>query len=544
MNNNSNKQILLPIWLALAIGAGIIIGAQFVDKPIQTKKTGSAIEKMREVLLSIDNNYVDSVDVDYLVEEGIKGMLKELDPHTSYIPGKELNRVNAGLKGSYDGIGIEFDVINDTIIVVKPSKGGPSIKAGIQIGDRIISVNGESVVGIEINFKGVTSRLLGDKGSEVELIIYRPIDKLEIPFKIKRGSIHQSTVAAFYMVDDITGYIKLSRFGSSSHKEIVNALDEMMKKGMTQLVFDLQSNPGGYLHAAEKIADEFIKENRIIVSQKGKMGKYNDEFKATSKGVFEEQPVVVLLDEYSASASEIVAGALQDNDRALIVGRRSFGKGLVQMPISLTDGSELRLTIARYYTPSGRSIQKSYKNGNVEYAHDISERFTNGEFYNADSIHFSDSVKFETVGGRVVYGGGGIMPDYFVPMDTTQTGSLYAKFLTKGVLRTFAINYYLTNREILLANTLANYSKGFEWNQIRNNSLKSIANQLDVEFTEEEFEASKNGIHAYCKAEIARLVWGGNAYYQLMNPVTNKAFEKSLTLFEKAAALSGSNQYY
>ena len=217
MNNNSSKQVLQPIWLALAIGVGIIIGAQFVDKPIQTKSAGSAVEKMREVVLSIDNNYVDSVDVDYLVEEGIKGMLKELDPHTSYIPSKELNQANAQLRGSYDGIGIEFDVINDTIIVVKPSKGGPSDKAGIQIGDRIISVNGESVVSIDIDSRGVTSRLLGEKGSEVDLVIYRPAETKKIEFAIKRGSIHQSTVDAFYMVDEITGYIKLSRFGSSSH---------------------------------------------------------------------------------------------------------------------------------------------------------------------------------------------------------------------------------------------------------------------------------------------------------------------------------------
>ena len=532
---------MLPIWLALAIGAGIVIGAQFVDKPIQTKKSGSAVEKMREVLLSIDNNYVDSVDVDYLVEEGIKGMLKELDPHTSYIPGKELNRVNAGLKGSYDGIGIEFDVINDTIIVIKPTKGGPSLAAGIQVGDRIIEVNGEPVVGIEIDSKGVTTRLLGDKGSEVEIVIYRPLEKIEVPFKIKRGSIHQSTVDAFYMVDETTGYIKLSRFGSTSHKEIVDALEVLSNLGMRKVVLDLQSNPGGYLHAAEKIADEFITEDRIIVSQKGKMGKYNDEFKSTSEGTFEEQPVIVLVDEYSASASEIVAGALQDNDRALIVGRRSFGKGLVQMPISLTDGSELRLTIARYYTPSGRSIQKSYENGNTEYAHDISDRYSNGEFYNADSIHFSDSVEFETIGGRTVYGGGGIMPDYFVPMDTTQTGSLYAKFLSKGVLRTFAINYFMANNDLLLETTLESYAVDFMWDDSRVNTLKSIAHQLEIEFTDEEFEVSKLWIQTYTKAEIARLAWGGNAYYELMNPVTNKAFQKSLTLFDIAANMQESN---
>lgn len=538
MNNNSNKQVLLPIWLALAIGAGIIIGAQFIDKPIQTKKSGSAVEKMREVVLSIDNNYVDSVDVDYLVEEGIKGMLKELDPHTSYIPSKELNQVNAQLIGSYDGIGIEFDVIDDTITVVKPSRGGPSETAGIQIGDRIISVNAEKVVGIAIDSKGVTSRLLGEKGSEVDMIIYRPIEAREISFKIKRGSIHQTTIDAYYMVDKQTGYIKLSRFGSSSYTEIIDALEKLMANGMTQLVLDLQGNPGGYLHAAEKIADEFIKENMIIVSQKGKMGKYNDEFKSTPSGVFEDQPVVILIDEYSASASEIVAGALQDNDRALIVGRRSFGKGLVQMPISLTDGSELRLTIARYYTPSGRSIQKSYRNGNKEYAHDITTRYSNGEFYNADSIHFTDSLEFETIGGRVVYGGGGIMPDYFVPMDTAQTGNLYSQLLTKGALRTFSINYYMANKEKLISGTIEEYLANFIWDSSMQSSMAIIANRLEVEIVG--YKDSQTWIETYCEAEIARLVWGGNEYYQIMNPVTNSAFEKSLELFDKAATLSGS----
>lgn len=541
MNSNSNKQVMLPIWLALAIGVGIIIGAQFVEKPISTKKAGSAVEKMREVVLSIDNNYVDSVDVDYLVEEGIKGMLNELDPHTSYIPSKELNRVNAQLKGSYDGIGIEFDVINDTITVVKPSVGGPSDEAGIQIGDKIITVNGESVIGINITTKGVTSRLLGDKGSEVEVVIFRPVDKQELMFVIKRGSIHQSTVDAFYMVDGITGYIKLSRFGSSSAKEIVDALNALMKKGMVQLVLDLQGNPGGYLDAAEKIADEFIKENLMIVSQKGKMGKYNNEFKSTSSGIFEDKPIIVLIDEYSASASEIVAGALQDNDRALIVGRRSFGKGLVQMPIALTDGSELRLTIARYYTPSGRSIQKSYKNGNKEYAHDITTRYSNGEFYHADSIHLTDSLEFETIGGRIVYGGGGIMPDYFVPLDTVHSGSLYTKLLSKGALRSFTLDYYMSRKDNLKRITLDEYIVDYKWSSTMQLSLENISKQLGVSFSMEEYQKSEQWIQAYCKSEVARLRWGGNEYYQLMNPVTNRAFVKSLQLFDEAANLNDTN---
>jgi len=533
MVKKSSSQALLPIWLALAIAAGILIGAQFVAKPIQTKKASSSIEKLREVVLSIDNNYVDSVDVDYLVEEGIKGMLKELDPHTAYISSEEINQAHAQLKGSYDGIGIEFDVINDSITVVKPTDSGPSFEAGIQTGDRIISVNGERVVGINITSKGVTERLLGEKGSEVDLLLYRPLTNQTLPFKIKRGSIYQSTVDAFYMVDNITGYIKLTRFGSSSHKEVVDAINDLKRKGMSQLIFDLQGNPGGYLDAAEKIADEFIKENKVIVSQKGKMGKYDDEFKSTPKGIFETQSVVVLMDEYSASASEIVAGALQDNDRALIVGRRSYGKGLVQMPITLTDGSELRLTIARYYTPSGRSIQKSYTNGNTEYAHDINSRYSHGEFFHADSIHFADSLEFKTASGRTVYGGGGIMPDIFVPLDTIEANEFYNNLITSKVLREFTLLYVTTHEEELLATTLEEYSIKFKWDANQLNLLKNTCIRLGVSFDQTNYELSKRWIQTYCKSEIARLVWGGNAYYQLINPTTNTAFEASLPLFKK-----------
>jgi len=536
MTNNSSKQIFLPIWLGMAIGAGIIIGAQFVDKPIKIKKTGTAIEKMKEVLLSIDNNYVDSISVDFLAEEGIKGMLKELDPHTSYIPSKEINRANANLRGSYNGIGVEFDVIQDTIIVVLPIKEGPSQKAGIEIGDRIIAVNEESVIGIDS--KGVTTRLLGEKGSEVDMVIYRPSTKTEIPFKIKRGSIYQPTVDAFYMIDEQTGYIKLHSFGSSSATEISDAIDELKLNGMKQLVFDLQSNPGGYLRAAEKISDEFIKEEAVIVTQKGKTGKYDDEFRATTKGSFETQPVIVLVDEYSASASEIVAGALQDNDRALIVGRRSFGKGLVQLPISLTDGSELRLTIARYYTPSGRSIQKSYKNGNKEYAHDLSVRYTNGEFYSADSIHVIDSLAYKTVGGRIVYGGGGIMPDIFVPLDTSTIGNLYTKLLIAGALRLVAINYVIKHKEQLYEITMEEFAKKGLGNFNMKASLIKVAKAMSIVISEDDYNASNQLITGYCKAEIARLIWGGNAYYKIMNPITNQAFKKSLTLFDQAAALT------
>lgn len=540
MTENSNKQVLLPIWLALAIGAGVLIGAQFVNTPIITKKSASSWEKLREVVVSVNNNYVDSVDVNALVDDGIVGMLEELDPHTSYIPSKEVNRVNAQLNGHYDGIGIEFDIISDSIVVVKPTPDGPSDKAGIQIGDRIVEVNGEAVTGIDMTSRGVTDRLLGARGSEVHLVIYRPVSGEKLDIDLERGSIQQPTVDAYYMIDDKTGYIKLSRFGSDSHKEVVNALRELKEKGMQQLVLDLQGNPGGYMVAAEKIADEFIPDKRLIVSQKGNKGKFDDEFSASADGLFEEQPVVVLVDEYSASASEIVAGALQDNDRALIVGRRSFGKGLVQLPITLNDGSELRLTIARYYTPSGRCIQKSYKNGNVDYAHDINVRYDKGEFFHADSIQFADSLKYTTVGGRTVYGGGGIMPDYFVPLDTTQAGLFYNKLLGANVLRELTLNYVVDHQEELLEHSFDEFISTFKWNHAMLRKLKATSNRMEIPFEEEGFEQSKELITTYCKAEIARLIWGQNGYYRLLNPVSNPAMKSSLKLFDRAAKLSGS----
>lgn len=523
--------------MALATALGILLGAQFVDKPVTSKASGKAVDKLQEVLLSIDNNYVDSVNINKLVEQGIKGMLQELDPHTSYIPANELNRVNAQLRGHYDGIGIEFDILNDSLTVIKPSKDGPSAKAGIQIGDRIIKVNDENIAGIGLTSKGVTERLLGEKGSKVTVQVYRPTTKQILTLTLERNSIYQHTVVANYLINDTTGYLKLNRFGSSSAREIKDALTDLLKQGMTQLVLDLQANPGGYLDAAEKIADEFLKEGQRVVSQKGKMGKYNDEFTATSEGLFQANPLIVLLDEYSASASEILAGALQDNDRALIVGRRSFGKGLVQMPITLSDGSELRLTIARYYTPSGRSIQKSYKNGNTEYAHDLNQRYAHGEFYHADSIKFNDSLKFSTVGGRTVYGGGGIMPDYFVALDSTRAGHLYHTLQTKGILRKWVLNYVIANHQQLLKEpALAFVNRAF-WKPAFTASLKQLAQQASVEFTISEFVNSKQWIASYCQAEVARLVWDENAYYRILNPVTNLPYQKSLSLFSQAQQL-------
>lgn len=537
MPNNSLKQINQPLWLALALAIGILIGAQFVDHPLTTKSSVTGVERLQEVLLSIEKNYVDSVNINHLVESGIEGMLETLDPHTAYIPARDLNEINAQLKGHYDGIGIEFDIINDSITVIRPSKNGPSEEAGIQIGDRIIKVNDENVAGIGITSKGVTERLLGKKDSRVSVAIFRPTTKQTYTYTITRRSIYQNTVVASYIINDSTGYIKLSRFGTSSAMEVKDALTDLLKNGINQLIFDLQGNPGGYLDAAEKIADEFLPEGSLVVSQKGKSGIYDSEFRATADGAFENQPLIVLIDEYSASASEILAGALQDNDRALIVGRRSFGKGLVQMPIGLSDGAELRLTIARYFTASGRSIQKSYEKGNKEYAHDLNDRYAHGEFYHADSITFNDSLRYTTSSGRTVYGGGGIMPDYFVALDSTQSGPLYAKLQNKNVLRQWVISYVGKNQNELEKIGQNEFLTNKFWQPKYTLELQKWATKNSIAFTPSEFTESKLFIETYCKAEVAHLVWGESLYFQILNPVLNLPFQKSLSLVPQSTSL-------
>jgi len=539
--NNSKKQIRLPILLAVAISAGILIGASVVDPKPVSPESSKAMAKFREVLSNIDRSYVDSVNSNELVDIAIVNMLKELDPHTIYVSAKELEMANMRLKGGYDGIGVQFDIVRDTIIVVKPTAGGPSDMVGIKAGDKIIKVEEEVVAGVDIDTRGVTDRLLGKKGTEVKISVIHYEESEIKEYTIIRGKIAQETVVASYMANDDIGYIKLTSFGANSYDEFKEALSELKEQGMQKLILDLKGNGGGYMAAAEQIADELIGGDPIIVSQKGKVDHYNSIVHAKHTGIFEEQPIIVLMDEYSASASEIVAGALQDNDRALIVGRRSYGKGLVQMPINLIDGSELRLTIARYYTPSGRSIQKPYVKGeNSNYAHDIIERYEHGEFFHQDSIKVNDSLKFTTPKGRIVYGGGGIMPDNFVPYDSTQNTDYYNNLIARRVLREFTLKYFLEHRNKLENTTLDGFINDFEVSEGMLANLKALGEELDVAFDEEDYSVSKNHIKAYVKAEIARSVWDDAGFFPIYNDVSNESFVKALTLFDEAQALVSS----
>lgn len=539
---NSTKQIRLPILLAIAISAGILIGASVVDPKPVSSESSKAMAKFREVLTNIDRSYVDSVDANQLVDIAIDNMLEELDPHTIYVSAEELEMANMRLKGGYDGIGVQFDIVRDTIIVIKPTVGGPSDMVGIKPGDKIIKVEEEQVTGIDIDTRGVTDRLLGKKGTQVKISVIHYAETEIKEYTITRGKIPQKTVVSSYMATGEIGYIKLVSFGAKSYDEFKQALADLKEQGMQKLILDLKGNGGGYMAAAEQIADEMIGGDPVIVSQKGKVEHYNSVVHAKSNGIFEEQPIIVLMDEYSASASEIVAGALQDNDRALIVGRRSYGKGLVQMPINLIDGSELRLTIARYYTPTGRSIQKPYIKGeSANYAHDLMDRYEHGEFFHEDSIQVNDSLKFITPKGRLVYGGGGIMPDKFVPYDSTLNTDYFNDLITSRVLRELTLNYYLKHRKKLEGTTLEDYNKEFFINEKMLAELIALGNDLDVEFNEEDYQVSKNHIKAYMRAEIARSVWDDAGFYPIYNDVSNESFAKALTLFDEAQALVGNH---
>ncbi len=537
-NKNSDFQIRLPIFITLAVAAGILIGATMAGGDNSSNNLISSYLKFKDILTYIQRDYVDQVDTDELVESAITKMLEELDPHSVYIPAEELEIAKSQLEGEFEGIGIEFNIFKDTIYVVAPLSGGPSEEVGLISGDKIVKVDGEDVAGIGIDNQDVFELLRGPKGSKVEVGIKRRGNNELVNFTIIRDKIPQESVDASYMVDNEVGYIKVSRFAATTYDEFKEALSDLKAKGMKKLILDLQHNPGGYMDRAINMADELLSDNKLIVYTEGKQPRYNSEARAYKDGIFESNPVIVLIDEGSASASEIVAGALQDNDRALIVGRRSFGKGLVQMPIPLEDGSELRLTISRYYTPSGRSIQKSYEGGYEEYSQDLYNRFKHGELFSADSIHFNDSLKFKTTKGRLVYGGGGIMPDYFVPLDTSENvGNLFGQLITTNVFREFTLLYYEDHKKDLEKMSYEKYYNNFEVSDLMLKELSKMAKGADIKFTQEEFDKNKDVLRTRIKAWVGRSAWGNDAFYQIIYK-ENEIFQRALNLFDEAEELA------
>lgn len=533
---NTKQQVRLPLILALAISAGIWIGATFAEPKTDRNDLKAAIYKLQEIITYINRDYVDSVNTNELVEFGIQQMLEKLDPHSSYIPARDASLAQSQLDGEFDGIGVEFGIIRDTIYVVAPLTGGPSEKLGIQSGDQIIKVDGKTVAGTGITNRDVFDLLRGPRGSKVVVDIRRKSQKDLLNFEIIRDKIPQYSINASYMVDETTGYIKVTRFAATTHEEFRKSVTSLKEQGMTRLILDLQSNPGGYMGAAIQIADEILGQNAVIVSQKGKLSRYNQIATASRPGLFEDGSVIVLINEGSASASEIVAGAIQDNDRGLIVGRRSFGKGLVQMPIDLSDGAELRLTIARYYTPSGRSIQKPYGN-DEDYNSDWNNRFEHGEFFSADSIRFNDSLRYETLSGRTVYGGGGIMPDFFVPLDTTMASSYVNRLFNSDSAREFILDYLEKNKKKFENMSFEDYYAKFQVSEDMLQSLIKTGERNKVKFDEKDYRKSKDYLKLLIKAHMGRNLYDDNAFYRVINDI-NEVYLQALTLFGEAEKLA------
>ena len=511
------------IVLSLLIVLGVFTGAT-------AQKANMDARKLQLALFAISNLYVDSTSETKLVEDAIVGMLDKLDPHSNYMDPEETKEMTEPLQGNFDGIGIQFNMLTDTLYVIQVIPGGPSEKVGLMAGDRIIQVDDTLIAGVKMKTTDIMKKLRGPKGTEVRVKVKRGKSPELMDFKIVRGKIPVYSLDAAYMADKNTGYIKLNRFAASSADEFREALEKLRKQGMKNLILDLQGNGGGYLNIAIELADEFLDKNRLIVYTKGSK-QPREEANSTARGQFQEGRLVVLVDESSASASEIVSGAIQDWDRGVIVGRRTFGKGLVQKPIPLPDGSMIRLTIARYYTPSGRSIQKPY-DSTVDYNKDLIERFNHGELMNADSIHFPDSLKVQTKKlGRTVYGGGGIMPDYFVPIDTTLYTDYHRNLVAKGAVIKFTMKFIEGHRK-----ELANKYKKFEsFNEkfiIDDDmlaTLREMGEKEGVKFNEEQYQKSLPLIKTQLKALIARDLWDMNEYFRVMN-TTNESVQKALEI--------------
>lgn len=448
---SSNKNKLIPFLMAICLVAGILIGT-FYTNHFSGNKLGiinTSSNKLNALLHIIEEQYVDTVNMFNLVEEAMPQILAELDPHSSYIPAKDLEAVNSDLKGSFSGIGVQFTIQDDTIHINSVIPGGPSEKVGLLAGDRIVEVDDSSFVGKIVTNEEAMRRLKGEKGSKVKLGIYRPGEKDILHFTIVRGDIPVKSIDAAYMVNDKFGYVKVNKFGETTYPELLVALAKLAQANCKGMIIDLRGNTGGYMAAAIQMVNEFLPNNKLIVYTEGRKSP-RENYTSNGTGSSQTMPLIVLMDEGSASASEIFAGAIQDNDRGTIIGRRSFGKGLVQQPIEFSDGSAIRLTIARYYTPSGRCIQKPYEKGNdAEYEMDIITRYEHGEFFSADSIKQNIKEIYHTGLGRTVYGGGGIMPDIFVPQDTTGMTSYYRMAATRGLIVRYTLDYTDKNRSKL-----------------------------------------------------------------------------------------------
>jgi len=508
----------------------------FLLGPIFAQENGktSSVRKFNEVMSYVNNMYVDDVQNELLTDAAIVALLEKLDPHSVYITKENVNDANERINGNFVGIGIRFQLLRDTLNVVATIPGGPSEKIGILAGDKIVVIEDEPVAGTGLKNSQVREKLLGDKGTKVNVSIKRKHKSSLLHFTITRDVIPVNSVDAAYMISEKTGYIKLNTFSRSSHEEVVSGIKKLKKLGMKNLIFDLQGNGGGLLYAAKYLGDEFLSDYKLIVYSEGR-AQPKRELRSENKGLWEKGRLIILTDEYSASASEILSGAVQDWDRGLIVGRRTFGKGLVQRPIDLSDGSQMRLTIARYYTPSGRFIQKPY-NDALSYKQDLLNRYEKGEFMSQDSIQFPDSLKHKTlISNRTVYGGGGIMPDHFVPLDTTGVSDYFTSIIRGGHLNTYTLTYVNKNRTELTAKypSFELFKKNFSmdkpfmdafFNYVENEDPKLI-------FNEEGYRESESLLKLRIKAMFAQSIWGYSEFYQVYND-SNEILQEALEIIE------------
>lgn len=531
---SSNKNRLMPFLLAICLVAGILIGT-FYTNHFSGNKLGiinTSSNKLNALLHIIDEQYVDTVSMFNLVEEAMPQILAELDPHSSYIPAKDLEAVNSDLKGSFSGIGVQFTIQDDTIHINSVIQGGPSEKVGLLAGDRIVEVDDSSFVGKIVTNSEAMRRLKGEKGSKVKLGIYRPGEKEILHFTVVRGDIPVKSIDAAYMINDKFGYVKVNKFGETTYPELLVALAQLSQANCKGMIIDLRGNTGGYMAAAIQMVNEFLPNNKLIVYTEGRKSP-RENYTSNGTGSSQTMPLIVLMDEGSASASEIFAGAIQDNDRGTIIGRRSFGKGLVQQPIEFSDGSAIRLTIARYYTPSGRCIQKPYEKGNdAEYEMDIITRYEHGEFFSADSIKQNIKEIYHTSLGRTVYGGGGIMPDIFVPQDTTGMTSYYRMAATRGLIVRYTLDYTDKNRNKL---------KEYDTPQKMEAYLKT-QNLLEkfAEYAEKKGLKRRN-ILMYKSKQLFEESLYGNIIYNMLgieayitySNLTDKTVQKALEVLEK-----------
>lgn len=519
-----------PLWVVIILLSGILIGL-YINKGVAKKIQVEGGSKFDEVMWYVGNDYVEKPDAQKLQDGAIAAMMEELDPHSAYISLDEFNEVNDPLLGSFDGIGVQFRLERDTIAIVNVIKGGPSEKVGLLAGDRIVYVDDTLVASKKLKNEDVMRKLKGPKGTKVRVCVLRRGVEGLLDYTITRDAIPTYSVDIAYMLDEKTGYLKLSKFSATTVSEFKNAVVNLGAQGMEQLVFDLRGNSGGYLAAAVDIADEFLPKGSLIVYTEGR-NRPRNYMKARRRGMLEQMPVVVLIDGESASASEIVAGALQDNDRGTIIGRRSFGKGLVQEQIMLSDQSVIRLTVARYYTPTGRCIQKPYSGNKEEYLLESYDRYQNGELFHPDSIHFADSLKFTTPKGKIVYGGGGIMPDVYVPLVDDSTEYYFNRIVNTGLLYQYAFDYTDKHRSQLKRyQTVEAFDRSFAVSDVMFDELVKMAGEKGIKCTDEQKQVARREANTLLKAYIARNLFDDEGFYPIYAPM-DEILQRALEEFQ------------